>query len=178
MNLDLSSTKTQHLLRLRSAIKEELRKRNYVERAEVSIKQATKSARRYANRGALAPHVLEINSTLLLAMPMSPREQFDEKRVFLQCLLSQDWSHLFLSYEDTPGSFYVYAHVDPRHAGFACEKINILPLQGIPFYVGKGVGSRAYDLKRNQGHGKIIQYLLGQGYTEGSLVRILFSGLS
>ena len=81
-----------------------------------------------------------------------------------------------------PGSFYVYAHCDP------CRQLNVkdnpqhmfaatcLGLTYAPFYIGKGEGNRAYDLKRNEGHRKVRSKILQQG-KEVEVV-ILMSNLS
>jgi hypothetical protein len=51
-------------------------------------------------------------------------------------------------------------------------------LGGEPFYIGKGSESRAWDLKRNQGHGKRIQRLRNLGYADTSLVSIIADTLT
>lgn len=62
-------------------------------------------------------------------------------------------------------NYYVYVHCNTasplnikdnaRHM-FAAQEFG---LKFEPFYVGKGTGDRAFDLKRNEGHNKIQQYL-------------------
>lgn len=69
-------------------------------------------------------------------------------------------------YENTGSKeYYVYVHCNPlqvlnikdnaRHFFAATE----LKLTHVPFYVGKGIGNRANNLSRNEGHKKIRQYL-------------------
>ena len=51
-----------------------------------------------------------------------------------------------------------------------------LGMELIPFYVGKGVGDRAYDLNRNETHRKVRQKL--QQFGQEVSVKILKSGLT
>lgn len=179
MDLDFSKMPTFQLWEIRTSINNELSIRGAkLEKPAASKKQAMKSVFRYANKGDMPDHVLDANTKLLLKMPISNREVFDEKRIYLQCILRQDWMYLFDSYENESAKFYVYAHVDPIYISFACQEINILPCQGRPFYIGKGTGNRSHDLKRNQGHGKMIANLLDKGNKVDDIAKILFDGLS
>lgn len=94
---------------------------------------------------------------------------------YLPALINQDWSSIYPEKEnDTNTNFYVYAHVDPSKTLLAgCDKFKCKP-----FYIGKGCGDRAYDLKRNQGHGKILDSLKKAGIAPSKIVVILYSGLS
>lgn len=180
MILDVKGMSTKDLWSLRDDINTELSGRNaQCKPAPISKEVALKSVRRFHDKGGdLKPEVLLVNQRLLLSMPVGNREAFDSKRKYLRCLLGQDWSHLFSGYSEEPSDFYVYAHIDPRKPHFACEEINMPPCLGEPFYIGKGRGDRAHNLKRNQGHGKHIAYLIDRGYSPDSIVRVLFSSLS
>lgn len=96
---------------------------------------------------------------------------------YLCALLAQDWSSVFPA-DDGAGKFYVYAHVDPT------QRVCNQPAEGggcyggQPFYIGKGCGERAWDLKRNQGHGTRLKQLIAQGWRPEDLVHIAFQGLS
>lgn len=96
---------------------------------------------------------------------------------YFKFLMAQDWSAEFPC-DATSGDYYVYCHVDPTKRIFVSSKPLGGNYGGEPFYVGKGVGNRAYDLKRNQGHGKILQKLLSDGWTQDDMVHIAFSSLS
>jgi hypothetical protein len=89
-------------------------------------------------------------------------------------LLLQDWSEFYPSC-NSDNIYYVYAHVDPNNNGF---KLLNHEMQGIPFYIGKGCGDRAYDLKRNEGHGVKLRNLLNMGKTQSDIVYIFQDGLS
>ena len=91
-------------------------------------------------------------------------------------LLDQDWTHLFKG--DAEKKYYVYIHYEPgtREFKFA-HPLCTINLKGVPFYVGKGTGNRAYDLKRNEGHGRILRSLVSAGYSPDSFVTIVGNGL-
>ena len=95
---------------------------------------------------------------------------------FFERLMSEDWSHLFSGGDPNP-IYYVYAHVTPgaaiRHMGDVT-----LDLAGVPFYIGKGVGGRAHDLKRNEGHGQQLRHLLGIGAKPERIVSVIKDGLT
>jgi hypothetical protein len=94
-------------------------------------------------------------------------------------VMSGDWSSYFV---DTDGSsdYYVYLHFDPR----VDRQIKLvhsdcsISVSGEPFYVGKGIGLRAYDLKRNEGHGVILRQLRVDGFMAEDVVKIVASGLT
>jgi len=103
-----------------------------------------------------------------------PNEKYEYNRYhlkFLDDLIRQDWSHLFSGSSDK--RYYVYAHISPsgksiRHSG----EVELM-LNGRPFYIGKGTGDRAYDLKRNQGHGVELSQLLNSGHRPNEIVQII-----
>ena len=106
------------------------------------------------------------------------RHKFNRHHLwYLNILLDQDWSELFTGSQER--KFYVYAHhfEKGRQVRFVDERVHI-SLPGLPFYIGKGTGDRAYDLKRNQGHGKQIKALVDSGSAKDSIVKILKSGLT
>lgn len=116
------------------------------------------------------------NKNNLLSLPENT-PLFVAIRKFLRPLLAQNWSRLFPEGDKTP-KYYVYAHVDPS------GNVAVLPEAlggnwgGQPFYVGKGCGNRAYDLKRNQGHGKKIGHVLSEGWEPRDIVKIVKDNLA
>lgn len=143
-----------------------------------NIKISSKASNLFDPKITLNDDVMTVNSKHLLSIPFNGKDIMQEKRPYAQCLLNQDWSFLFESYEDQSSKFYVYAHVDPRETGFGLKEFNLQAGKGIPFYIGKGTGDRAYDLKRNQGHGKILKILKDGLYEDDRIVKILFENLS
>lgn len=97
----------------------------------------------------------------------------------LDALMAQDWSHLFAE-GDTEPKYYVYAHVYPltRAKDFHSNGEFELRLPGMPFYIGKGCGVRAWDLKRNEGHGIELRQMVAKGHTPEQIVAIVRSGLT
>ena len=91
-----------------------------------------------------------------------------------QPLMAEDWSALYQG-GDLTRKYYVYVHVSPFSGTLTIEGLN---LQGVPFYVGKGCGARAFDLKRNEGHGVELRKLAKAGATPVQIVQILYSDLT
>lgn len=104
-----------------------------------------------------------------------------EKRKYSHChlqeldgLMAQDWSHLFPE-GDPEERYYVYAHVYPqvKAKDFRSQGEFGLDLPGTPFYIGKGCGERAWDLKRNEGHGVELRSLTSRGCTPDQIVHVV-----
>lgn len=93
--------------------------------------------------------------------------------LFLE-LIQDDWSSIYKD-EGGDNSFYVYMHIEPTSRIF---KLGDVDIKGLPFYVGKGCGNRAYDLKRNEGHGVKLRDLKRAGFKDSDLVLIFANGLS
>lgn len=131
---------------------------------------------RYAgtnNKGEL----FAMNSSGLLAIPSLYERKHGTCSIYMRALIGQDWSHVFNG-GDTDEKYYVYAHIDPTKSSFITDKRCGGNYGGMPFYIGKGTGNRAYDLKRNQGHGLKLRQLIEEGITESQIVNILFSNIS
>lgn len=95
---------------------------------------------------------------------------------YLKAILMQDWSHLWLGC-DPARKYYVYAHVDPL-ANHICLPKDIGGMAKMPFYIGKGTGSRAFDLSRNQGHGIKLSNLRNLGFKPDKIVSFFKKGLT
>ena len=176
--IDLSLFPTEALEALRSEIKKELiirKKSKRIKRREkfldflkyddaTDISQSLKS-------------IFKFNSNDLLNIPGIADYDPYSFILYLPSLLAQNWSELYPRETDC-GEYYVYAHVDPRFQTFKSDLEGGGNYGGRPFYIGKGIGHRAFDLKRNQGHGKIIKEILDDGYDANDIVKIIFSGLS
>lgn len=122
--------------------------------------------------------VAKLNYRNLMSLPYLAKREFTREKYY-SSLVRQDWSHLFDSanYSDEE-KFYVYAHVDPDARFFRVGKKYGGCFGGLPFYIGKGCGKRAYDLKRNQGHGKKLRTVLSKNWEPSDIVFIVKDGLS
>jgi hypothetical protein len=112
-------------------------------------------------------------------------------RIIGKSLCGRTQEDLFLPewddvYKSDAGSqekkFYVYAHVRP-HPGFmeiktSPDQFAGLRIPGVPFYIGKGAGGRAYDLSRNDGHGAELRSLKKSGVSQDEIVFIIKDGLT
>jgi hypothetical protein len=119
-------------------------------------------------------------SGLLSVPPFSSagiQQRLCSKKRYLRSLLSQDWSDLFPSVASDE-IFYVYAHVDPSQPCFVALDDCGGNYGGTPFYIGKGCGDRAYDLKRNQAHGKYLKRILEKGFSAQDIVKIIAADLT
>lgn len=91
--------------------------------------------------------------------------------------MAEDWSQLF-----PPGCedrrFYVYAHINPRKGSLKKGGEFKLYMPGLPFYVGKGTGNRAWQLNRNEGHGVELKMLRDQGVADSEIVHIVRNDLT
>lgn len=118
------------------------------------------------------------NAEFPMALPHSIRTaRIGDRTKYLPYLLSQPWNDLFCTASSIPNDSYVYLHIDPRKKAISLHGMKTL-LRGEPFYVGKGIGKRAWDLKRNQGHGKRIRQILAKGFPAESIVQVIREGLS
>lgn len=180
MQLELTKFKTTELQELLKSVKQELALRQEKKQLpEMGRKKALLAVENYHARGGeFKPEIEAVFGRFLCSMPVNNRENFQSKRAYLRCILSQDWSHLFSGYKSEDRRYYVYAHIDPRRMHFACQEINLIPGSGEPFYIGKGTGRRAWDLDRNQGHGKTLLYLKEKGYTKDHIVKVLFENMT
>lgn len=105
------------------------------------------------------------------------RSHFNDRLKYLPCLLAQDWTVLFPTASTTEPIYYVYAHLDPGEQPASLPELHVF-LKGTPFYIGKGSGNRAWDLKRNQGHAKAIKRLREAGFPDDAIVQVIASNLS
>jgi hypothetical protein len=182
--VDLSKYPKEELRSLRNQIDEELRKRSRHSQKKYSLHSVQRrilkihglKAEDYTDQEREVIENRLFNGHFLLHPPSKSADPIAWKP-YLPSLIAQDWKHLYPREEET-GEYYVYAHVDPRGKAFITSEDAGGNYGGQPFYIGKGVGNRAYDLKRNEGHGKTIREILKMKFPPTSIVNILFSGLS
>lgn len=124
-----------------------------------------------------SPEVVAFNESAPLSIPGRKRYPYQSLLRLFPSLIKQDWS---CTYPEKGGEekFYVYAHVDPTKTPFRSIESCGSAWGGEPFYIGKGCGSRAYDLKRNQGHGKRIKGLLEREVPPDMIVKVIWDGLT
>jgi hypothetical protein len=182
--IDLSKYPTEDLKSLKNQIKEELNKRSRHSQKKYSHHSVSRrilsihglNPKDYTDEERKITEIRLFNGHFLLRPPPKNGDPF-EWAPYLSSLIAQDWKELYPRESET-GDYYVYAHVDPRLKIFITTEDSGGNYGGRPFYIGKGVGNRAYDLKRNEGHGKIIKEILENKFPPLSIVNIIFSGLS
>lgn len=121
---------------------------------------------------------LEINirEDITFKTQVNKKGSKQKNAVNFQKLMLEDWNHLFSGSSEK--RFYVYAHIEPGTQILGFDKSLLPHFKGRPFYIGKGTGNRAFDLKRNQGHGAILSELLAHGKKESDIVQIMKDGLT
>lgn len=157
------------LLLLRKNVKEEVRRR----------KISPELARFIRGPSRARPVVAgsSFTQTGRLSVPQRKSTSPNTLAIFMDSLMAQDWSDI---YPESGGEskFYVYAHIDPREPSFSAKPCHGGNWGGLPFYIGKGCGNRAYDLKRNEGHGRRLRILREEGFGPEHIVKIIYSGLT
>ncbi len=138
-------TNIEREIKLREKTLKEKRKKIQEEKDKITIKKENKTEKK---RQDCKKHKLYL--------PLPINGHYCRCLSYLPYLLSQDWTHLYKdAWLDDEKKYYVYAHTNPLKQNTHITSRLIIP--GIPFYIGKGTGDRAWDLKRNQGHGKEIK---------------------
>lgn len=175
--IDLTQYPTKFLRNLLPQLKEELKRRGVRESAKKRLGFINNiTINQYDDGDKLNKEISRFNRQSFRSVPYM-EEKIQHRLKYVKDLSLQDWSSLFLSYENESKDFYVYAHVDPQARVIVVNK-PLGNLGGTPFYIGKGKGNRAWDLKRNQGHGKAIKKVLDAGFPKESIVKIIKDGIS
>lgn len=166
----LGLLRTGDLIQLKNSINEELRARRRL--SGMSKRSSTPPIAPPTNK-----EISKYNSENVVSIPGYKSRKHTRCAAFLPALIKQDWSEIY-SCGDSEQKYYVYAHVDPRKKVFCVPDEAGGNYGGMPIYIGKGTGGRAFDLKRNQGHGIALREILASGNPKESIVKILFDGLN
>jgi hypothetical protein len=186
-DLKLSDLPIEVLISIRDAAKQEIRSRHrdkFVDRSLKKHKPSVSLSSKMINVDEAFEFeyqsMIDRNGASLQAILPSVLQAHPVERIkYLPSLLKQNWDYLFDGVYDETKKFYVYAHIDPRPYGIEITTIEPpINIKGTPFYIGKGCGNRAWDLKRNQGHGKYITNLRNLGFPDESLVQLIFNNIS
>lgn len=169
----LANCPTKQLLEIQEEVRKEIARRfrlkNVAEKRNeyVLFRRSHKEASKEINNGIedfISKGILEIPALYFLRHPNS-------RLRYLRSLIKQDWSPLFSAGSEEK-CFYVYAHCDPRQEIFRGHADIGGPSPGLPFYIGKGTKERAYDFKRNQGHGIRLRELVKEGFSQDMVVHV------
>lgn len=164
---------TDDLLALREAVKIELANRRQQFGRDQNKRANTRVSIPDFSHKELYAEIMAFNIKRPLEIPSLLSSQIGGAKYYLPALIRQDWSSCYADAVEE-GDFYVYAHVDPRKPAFVGEEKHGGNWMGRPFYVGKGAGRRAWDLKRNQGHGLLIKEILAEGYSPEDIVKVIY----
>ena len=167
---------TENLLDLLELIKKELKLRRTWVNKKGRVKYIKSIDPKKYSSNIEANKVIDAHNSKLVSLININGIPSHRYRYYIP-LIKQDWSTVYKSGDDT-GEYYVYAHVNPEEKVFVTKKKYGGNFKGTPFYIGKGKHDRAYDLNRNQGHGKMIKALIKSGWDKDSLVTILFKDLN
>lgn len=182
--MELIDTPTTQLFELKLVIERELRRRaaikgRSIKNSEVKMAQITQMAP-YLHLDQSIPGKIDYfyNKFNLKSLRKNDLLGPPNARIkYLHPLLSQNWRSLFPC-GDKRKIYYVYAHCDPREARFSGTKKIGGIFCGMPFYVGKGTGNRAWQMNRNQGHGLKLKEILKAGYGPDEIVHLFKKDLS
>jgi hypothetical protein len=169
---------TDDLRLMKNSITQELSIRRQEEsKARFTKAKSKLAAVSYDDVRSVCKEIFTFNRSKPLHVPSIYTSSPHQTKKYLSDLMNQNWVDLF-DCESESGNFYVYAHIDPRQKAFVSEVCNGGNWMGQPFYIGKGSSNRAWDMKRNQGHGLMIKQIANDGYDLGSIVKIVAKGLS
>lgn len=121
--------------------------------------------------------IRKYNGDNLLSLPIFP--DIHERATYLSSLLDQDWSFLYAHKDhNTEPKFYVYAHVRPSRNNIHLDEKHGGDYGGMPFYIGKGTGSRVTNFRRGDEHSNMLRTLGRSGSTKDDIAHILFDNLT
>lgn len=95
----------------------------------------------------------------------------------LKNIMEEDWSKLFPITENIEKKYNVYLHCDPFTIKQVTNFKGILPLTGIPFYVGKGTDNRLQSFSRNNIHKEMFNSLINKGCKKEEILCVPFKNL-
>lgn len=180
-DLVLTDLPIEVLIALKKAINDEIlhrKKFNYVQRRLQNLEKTkiTPISTSLEFKEAIDA-LIQLNHGYLLTLPGHAfRQHFRDRIRYLPCILVQDWHHLFPNIQNEDTSYYVYAHLDPRVGPVRLYGLDVV-LHGAPFYIGKGTGKRAWDLKRTEGHRKKIKQIRDAGFPDTSIMQVIVDSL-